>query len=249
LVQDREQTHAGKRVDVAGRTPRAVIVAIVLSVLVAAGALGGAAVLRWRAAHPAAAPVTSGKPPASSGVGPSGCLREPCQVLASTTVGGTSVELVADAGGTSGRLRVGGLNSGSVIEATITEMGVTLAADSLQCLPGGPAACLIRGRHDGGIAGQVVVGRSDSWSALEQRYVSNAGYLALVNLDGDVVPEILAAQHDCSAAVDCASRPVFAQVFALTGQVLGCTRNYPKLDRLPGSPGVPLTKAQLTQCR
>ena len=229
-----------------GRTPRALIVAIVLATLVAVGALGGAAVLRLRALRPAADAVTSAKPSAAGTVGPSGCLQVPCQVI-SASVGGTQVELVIDAGGTSGRLRVGGPTSGSVIEATITDMGVTLTADSLQCLAGGPAACLIRGRHDSGIAGQIVVGRSDSWSVLEQRYSSDAGYLALTHVDGDSSPEILAAQHDCAGS-DCTGRPVLVKVFALTGTVLGCTKNYPRLDKLPGYPVVQVTKAQLTPC-
>jgi hypothetical protein len=248
LGQDGEQTHAGKRVDVAGagRTPPALIVAAVLSVLVAGGALGGAAVVRLRASQPAA--VTSAKPATSSTIGPSGCVQEPCQILARTTVGGTVVELVADAGAASGRLRVGGPTSGSVIEATITDTGVTLTADSLQCVAGGPAACLIKGRHDGGVAGQVVVGRSDSWSALEQRYISDAGYLALANIDGDTAPEIVAAQHDCAGS-DCAGRPVLVKVFSLTGKVLGCTKNYPRLDKLPGYPAVQVTRAALAACR
>jgi hypothetical protein len=234
----------------AAGAPRAVIVAATLAAVIAAGAFGGAAVLRWRATHASDTPTTSAKPPAAGAVGPSGCLKEPCQVLATATVGGTAVELVADAGGTSGRLRVGGPNSGSVIEATITDMGVTLTSDSLQCAAGGLAACLIKGKHDGGIAGQVVVGRSDHWSAQDQRYISNAGYLALVNIDQDSVPEILAAQRDCAGAdpAACAAKPVFIQVFSINGKVEGCTKNYTRLDKVPGYPAVQVTKPQLVPC-
>jgi hypothetical protein len=234
----------------AAGVPRAVVVAVTLAALVAAGALGGAAVLRWRATHAAGMPTTSVKPPAAGAVGPSGCLKDPCQVVASATVGGTVVDLVADAGGTSGRLRVGGPNSGSVIEASITDMGVTLTSDSLQCAAGGLAACLIKGKHDGGIAGQVVVGRSGYWSAQDQRYISNAGYLAVANVDQDSVPEILAAQRDCAGTdpAACAAKPVFIQVFSINGKVVGCTRNYPRLDKVPGYPAVQVTKPQLVPC-
>jgi hypothetical protein len=236
---------------VAARTPRSLIVAIVVAAVLAAGALTAAAVLRWRSTATAGTPPTSTKPPATATVGTSGCLTEPCRVLATTTVGGTTVELVADAGATSGRLRVGGPTSGRVIETTITDMGVTLTTDSLQCVAGGPAACLIKGRHGDGLAGQVVVGRSDSWSPLEKPYVSDAGYLALANTDGDVEPEILAAQRDCSGSdpAACAGRPVFVQVFTLAGAVAGCTRTYSRVDRLPGYPTVHLTPAQLGPCR
>jgi hypothetical protein len=227
-----------------------VTVAIVLSALVAAGALGGAAVLRQRAARSAAQagpPATSGAP-TSAGVGVSGCLREPCQVLASTTVGGSSVELVGDAGGGSGRLRVGGPTSGQVIETTVTDMGVLLTADSLQCSAGGPAVCLIKGRYGGGVAGQLVVGRSGSWRALEKPFVSDAGYLMVSNVDNDTTLEVLAAQRDCAGAdpANCAGKPVYVQVFTLTGQLVGCTKNYPRLDKLPGYPAVQVSRSALT---
>jgi hypothetical protein len=221
-----------------GRTPRSVIVTVVLAVLVTAGALGSAGAIRWREARSASPPTTSTKTPA---VGVSGCLAEPCQVLARTTVGGTSVELVADDGARSGRLRVGGPTSGTVIQATITDQGVVLTQDSLQCIAGGPAACLIKGEHDGGIAGQVVVGRSDKWSLTEDTYISDAGYLAVANINGDASPEILAAQRSGSA--------VFMQAFTITGNVIGCTKDYPKLDKLPGVGNVKLTETQLGPCR
>jgi hypothetical protein len=224
-----------------------VIVTVVLAVLVAAGALGGAQVIRWRAADSASTPTTTPKPPPSSSVGTSGCLIEPCTVLATTVIGGTGVELVADAGGHSGRLRVGGTTSGSVIEATITDMDVILTAESLQCIAGGPAACLIKGAHDGGIAGQIIVGRSDTWSLTEKTYISDAGYLVLANIDADVAPEILAAQHTDCARTD-GGCPVFMQVFAINGIVVGCTKPFPKLDKLPGYGAVKITAALLSPC-
>jgi hypothetical protein len=230
--------------------PRSLIVAVVIAAVVAAGALAGAAMLRWRATSSAGAATTSQNPPPGGAVTPSVCLVEPCQVLASTTVGGTTVELMADAGARSGRLRIGGPTSGQVIETTITEQGVILTTESLQCLPGTPAACLVRGRQGTGLTGQLVVGRSDRWSGLQTRFVSAAGYLALANVDGDLEPELLAAQHDCGDAGSegCTDRPVFVQVFGIRGDVLGCTRSYPRVDRLPNYPTVQVSRSQLTQC-
>jgi hypothetical protein len=231
----------------AGGTPRSVIVTVVLAAVVAAGALAGAAAVRWRAAEvPAGAPESAGTP---AGTSEDDCLAEPCQVLATATVRGMTVELVADAGGTSGRLRIGG-PAGRVIETTITDMGVTLVTGALQCLDGVVSACLIRGATPNGVAGEVVVGRSENWTALERPYVSGAGYLALANIVQDTTPEVVAVQHDCAggAPEDCARRPVFAQVFALGGEELGCTKNYKRLEQLPGYPEVHPTPPQLGEC-
>lgn len=231
----------------AGRVPRSLAMAVVLCAVVAAGAFAGAAAVRLRASESAAASVTSenSEPAAAGG---SGCRLEPCEVLATESVGGTTVELVVDADVTSGRLRIGGSSTGQVIETTITEMGVTLTSDSLQCVAGGPAACLVRGEYPEGTAGQVVVGRAGNWSALEKPYVSNAGYLGLANVNDDSAPDVIAAQYDCAGAQDCSHRPVFAQVFGLNGAEVGCTKNYARVDKLPGHPLVVLTRAQLTPC-
>lgn len=230
----------------AGRAPRSLALAAALSALVAAGALVGAA----------AVGSSSGVPPDAGGdrssqVGTPGaaeCQAETCQVLASVSIAGTTVELLVDAGGGSGRLRIGGASTGQMVETIVMEMGVTLTVDSLQCVAGGPAACLVRGAHAEGTAGQVVVGRSGSWRALKKPYVSDAGYLALANVDDDSAPEVVAAQHDCAGAADCSRQPVLAQVYELDGSMLGCTKSYPRVDRLPGYPQVRPTKSQLGPC-
>ncbi len=101
------------------RTPWAVVVAAVVAALVAGGALITANQVRDR---PASASATSAPP--TSSVGPDGCLVHPCTVLGTVAVAGTTVELVADKGARSGRLRIGGPDSGEVIDATITDLGV-----------------------------------------------------------------------------------------------------------------------------
>ncbi|WP_325157871.1 hypothetical protein [Actinophytocola sp.] len=217
-----------------------------LSLLVAAGAVVGAGALRLRADRTTQAASTSAK--AANPAGSNGCLQEPCRVLGHATIAGTVIELMADAGSRSGRLSIGGTaNSGWVIPATVTDNGVVLNDDSLQCVAGGTSACLIRGvAPDNRMFGQTVVGRSDSWAS-GQTYVSNAGYLALANVDIDTSPEVLAAQHVC--ADGCATGPIRVQVFELDGSLVRCTRPYATLERLPGYPVVKLSQADLTPCK
>jgi len=227
------------------RRPWAVITAVVASALVAGAALLAANQLGDRAES---TPDTSSPP--SSAVGPDGCLVRPCTVLASAQVAGTTIELVADRGAQSGRLRIGGPTSSDVIEVTITEMGVTLTADSLQCVASALSACVVRGGYDGGTAGQVVAGRSGKWSALAKPFVSDAGYLALTQVTPDPGPEVVAVQHDCDRATQpsCEGRPVFAQVFTMGSAEAGCTQDFGALESLPGYPQVTFTRDDLTPC-
>ncbi len=231
---------------VAGRRrPWAVIVAAVLSALVAGGALVTAAQVRET---PAQAPPSTAPP--SSEVGVDGCVVRPCTVLDTAPVGGTTIQLLADKGARSGRLRIGGATSSDVIEVTITDMGVRLRPGALQCVAGSLSACMVRGTYRGGTAGQVVVGRSGKWSSLAKPFVSDAGYLALAQVTVDVGPEVLAVQHDCdrASAAACAGRPVFAQVFTMGGAEAGCTRDYATLEELPGFPSVEIHSGDLVAC-
>jgi hypothetical protein len=229
------------------RRPWATVITAVVCALVAAGALAVAASRRDHGATPSSDPTT---PSTTSGVGPDGCAVEPCKVVASMPLGGNRVDLVADAGFKSGRLRVGGAGSSEVIEVAI--MGAVLGQDSLQCVPGTLASCLIRGTSDQGVIGQVVVGRSGKWNQLSQPFQSNAGYLALADVTGDTGAEILVAQHRCDRATvpDCSATPVYLQVYSLRSQDKGCTRNYGSLDALPGWPVVTLksTDLDLSRC-
>jgi hypothetical protein len=227
------------------------VVAAAVSALVVAGALATAAVLRAeRAGAPDPSASTSAQVPPSSGVGVDGCLVAPCTVLGSVPVGNTTVELVADAGGQSGRLRIGGAGADDVIEVTITEMGAKLTADSLQCVPDSLAACVVRGGVPEGIAGQVVVGRSGEWSELAKPFVSDAGYLAIAEVMPDVGPEVVAAQHRCDRTVtaDCSNTRVFMQVYSSRSVLLGCTRDYARLESFPGYPAIDLSDVSVRAC-
>lgn len=233
------------------RAPVATIVAVVLSALVAAGALVAAATLRDRGEDTSAPTATPTDDP-SEPVGPDGCRVAPCTVLGRTPVGGAMIELVADAGAKSGRLRIGGgTGDGVVFEVTITSDGtVTLDDQSLTCMTLGPTTCLIRGRTAGGMVGQVVVGRSGNWAEAPRPFTSDAGYLSLADADPNTGPEVLVVQYDCDRTVtpDCTGEEVFAQVFTANGQELGCTDNYSRIESLPEYPEVDFAKGDLHPC-
>lgn len=233
----------------ASRTPWAVVVAAVVSALVAGGALLGAHLVREQRAGAAGSPAPSST---TSAVEQAGCRVEPCRVVASARVAGTTVELVSDAGGGSGHLRIGGPSSSEVIDVTVTELGVNLTKSSLQCVARALSACIVRGAYEGGTAGQVVVGRSGKWRLLSKPFVSGAGYLALVDIArSESGPEVLAAQYECglATAAECTGMPVFVQVFAIaSGTEVGCTRAYDSVDSLPGFPEVTLFAGELTSC-
>lgn len=225
--------------------PWATVITAVVCALVAAGALAVAAAQRDRGTPAASTEDTS--PPTTSGVGVDGCAKEPCTVPATVHVSGYVVELVADAGNTSGRLRIGGAGASEVIEATITNTGAVLGPDSLQCLPGSIVACVLRGNTAQGMAGQVVVGRSGQWGELMPPFLSDAGYLGLDDVLPDPGAEIVVAQHRCNRTVvpDCSTTPVYVQVYDLRSEERGCTRNYNRLESLPGWPVVTLKSADV----
>jgi hypothetical protein len=207
-----------------------VIVTAVVALLVVAGALGGAAYLRVKS-EAQSIPTPTAPPPATA----TACHTEPCHVLASASVGSTQIDLVADGGDHSGRLRIGG---DLFIESTITDRGAVLTGNSLQCVAGPTSACLIRGDlTPGGTLGEVVVGRSGKWQLTAQPYLSNAGYLALTDVTGEGTPEVIVAQ-----------RGFYVQVFPLDGSNPTCTKPVAKLNQLPGWPTVKPPTAQLKPC-
>ncbi|WP_026424560.1 hypothetical protein [Actinokineospora inagensis] len=228
------------------RAPTTLVLVMVICGLVVAASLTGAAVLRVRTAPVRSAPGPTAE--VTTTTDPTTCRRDPCQVIGTTNLGGTVVELVADSGATSGRVKIRTPDGQQVIEMAVADLGITLTADSLQCVPGVVAACLVRGDGDKGLAGQVVVGRSDKWSPLSRAFISEARYLSLVNVDGDTAPEVVAVQQDCASGADCARRPVYAQVFGLGGQEVGCTKLYQRLDQLPGYPTIEPAQNQLRSC-
>jgi hypothetical protein len=232
----------------AGGAPRSVVVTALTAALVAAGAMAAAGVLRL---HPAGSDAAGGSqaPPAQNAA--LQCDRGPCLPLTSQQVGGDTVDLLADASGASGRLRVAGSAASNIFETRITQStGARLTADSLQCVAGATSVCLVRGNSQDGTSGEVLVGRSGVWSRAEIPYFSSAGYLALRDVDGDRVPEVVAVQQDCGdGAPGGECQRVFAEVFTLSGNEMGCTRSVGGKAALPGWPVVAPVPAQLRSCR
>jgi hypothetical protein len=235
----------------ARRTPWAVVVAAVAAAVVAAGAIAGAV---WVREHRVDASPGVADPPSttSAPVTAGACKVEPCRGLAVAKVAGYTVELVADAGSRSGRLRITGPSADETIELTVTDLGVTLSESSLQCVARALSACIVLGAYEDGVAGQVVVGRSGKWNSLTKPFVSSAGYLALAEVAGSSSgPEVIAAQYACTRAsvAECAGAPVFAQVFAIaSGTEVGCTGEYDDAGSLPGYPRVMLREGDLSNC-
>lgn len=227
------------------------IITVVACALVAASALLTAAVLRQERVASAGPAETTTPSTTTSGPGADGCLTDPCRVLGPVPIGGTTVQLVADAGGRSGRVQIGGAGASDVIEVTITKLGAVLGADALQCVGGTLSACVVRGKSAEGVLGQVIVGRSAKWASLEKPFASGAGFVAVQDVTGrQSGPEVLVAQHRCDrpATAECADTPVYVQVFSTRSELLGCTRDYARLDSMPGWPNPDLTDAAINPC-
>jgi hypothetical protein len=142
--------------------------------------------------------------------------------MVATTIGSTKIDLIADSGGQSGRLKVG---DDLLFEADITTKGAVLTPSSLVCLAGPPVSCMIRGEADGNLYGEVVLGRDGKWAKAGTTFLANGGYLSLANVDGDAQPEVVAVQ-----------RGYFTTVWGLDGEDLGCTAVVSRPDRLAGWP-------------
>ena len=227
------------------------VVTTVVCVLVALGALVTAAVLRHERASTTTREETTAPRTTTSGAGVDGCLTGPCVVVGPISIGGTTVQLVVDAGGRSGRVQIGGGGASEVIEVTITRLGALLGPDSLQCVGGSMTVCVVRGANADGMFGQVVVGRSGKWASPEKPFGSDAGYVGVQEIDPQQTgPEVLVAQHRCdpAATADCATTPVYVQVFNVQSESLGCTRNYARLESIPGWPAVDLADATIRPC-
>jgi hypothetical protein len=231
------------------RAPRSVLVTVLVALVVVIGVL--AVVVAQRPRPEGAAPASaSGAPPA----GPSAlvCGKAPCRTLKAIDIHGTTVTLLDDGQGGSGLVTVGP-RVPTVVEVTITALGAKLGPDSLLCLDGGTAACLVQGRQQGGaVVAELLSSGGDTWRASERQYLSDASYIGLDDATGDNVPEVLVVRHECPDSVSgtpqCAAAPVLVEVFDLGGDALGCTRKYTSPSQLRGWPVVRLSKADIRDC-
>ncbi|AXB47030.1 hypothetical protein A4R43_35110 [Amycolatopsis albispora] len=221
----------------------------VLAVLVTAGALVTAVLLRPD--EPDRALPGAGGVPTTAGAA-SECGPSACQVLGSQPVKGTTAELLADPEGGQAHLRFGGLGSDFVLESALAPMEVAVGQNSLQCVDGALAACLVHGDYQGGVIAELFVAPGDTWRQSDRLYFSDAGRVLLTQVVGDAAPEVVVVRHECAsaapAAPGCPRGPVLAEVFELSGKQAGCTKRYSVPSQLRGWPNVRLTEADLRPC-
>lgn len=224
---------------------------VVITVGVAAGltllALVGAILLRPRQTGSGANSVIVTSTPADAQLQ---CDDGPCRSLANASVAGSTVQLLANTEGTSGRLRIvtaQGLDS--VFETTIGQLGATLTAHSLTCVNAAAPACMVSGSGPEGNAGEVFTQAAGGWARADDPYFASGGYISL-RQGGTEGAEVVTAQTECDSdlTTECAGAPVYVQVFAVSGATLGCTSPVGKLDRLPGWPSVNVADSQLHPC-
>lgn len=210
--------------------PRAVPLTALASALVTAAALVTAFTLRQA-------------PPGSldaGAAGEAGCEVRTCAPIAGTRIGPDRVELLASRAGDVGALRAGRAGRMTVFDVAITSQGARLGADSLDCADGASPACLVRGDASQGTLGDVFVSHQGSWSQTDRKFISDNNYLALHDVLDDSTPEVVAVQRRCQddSTTECPDPAYFAQVFSLTGSVLGCTTPVAEVSSLPGYPEV-----------
>lgn len=231
------------------RAPRSALVTAVVAVVVTVGAIG--AVVLWKpkpdgapSAPPAATPDASAPEAATCGDGP-------CQEVAAVTVGPTPVVLLADAGGKAGRIRVGQA-PGTLFDLTINQLGVKLAKDSLRCVDGSTAACLVRGEVAGGAYGELLASHAGRWTDPVKPYYADTGTITLDDVNADGIPDVVVVRHDCpgetSGTPKCQAAPVLAEVYDLTGVSMGCTRRVTSPSLLRGWPDIHLMRSDLRTC-
>jgi hypothetical protein len=227
-----------------------VLVTVVLAVLVTVAAV--LTVFLLRPDHAASPGPAADAPAVSASSGTADCPDDECRVFASAEVGSASVELLADPGGTSGRVRIdSGTGRPTVLESSVTAMGARLDGDSLRCAEGDTPVCLVHGALDDGTVGEVMVARGATWRPADRPYFSDAGTIALDDVTGDPVPEVVVVRHDCDAsdtADSCRVAPVVTAVFEVGGAELGCTGHYTSPGEILGWPEVRVSAAQLRPC-
>lgn len=231
------------------RVPRAVVATAAMAAIVALLAFG--AVVALRVQRGVAIDWPDLLPPVRDRNVAANCGTQPCEVLTSLPVGAVTVELLADAEGRNGRLRVRGQDEDTVLETAVAAVDVRLTQRSLLCMRGPRSACIVKGsRAEGDLAGEVFFSDGDRWLAADLRFYSSAGYLDLLQVTGDGAPEIgVAVLPDCPGApAACADDTVMVEVYALDGASLGCTLRFAGLRFLPGWPDVQLTEGDLTRC-
>jgi hypothetical protein len=232
------------------RTPRSVLLTALLAAVVIAGALIVVVALRPRPDPQVTGDVVPGGPPGTALAQPI-CGPGPCEQLAAQTVGDVPVTLLAAPTGKFGQVRIG-TGQGTLVDLMIAGMGATLSKESLRCVDGSTASCLVRGDYEGGAVGEVLVNHGDTWRSSGRPYFADAGNMSLFDVTGDGTADIIVVRHECPESLPgsakCQASPVVAAVFGLGGDSLGCTKKYTSPSQLKGWPDVRVTKSELRPC-
>ena len=219
------------------KTSKPVFVAVVAAVLVLAATLGAALVLRQLRENAAAQPSASGSPAPNPSSGPAQlCGQAECVKLTSVAMPKfkETVDLLADGKGHFARLRITS-DRGTVMFSS--QIG-TVNAHSITCEEGKTSACLLQGPDGSGtdLIGEVYTDDVNGWKQTPIPFGSDAGYLALRDVDGDGTPDVVTTQRRCGDNPPASCAKVAVAVFQLLGDPIGCTVTYTAPDQLPGWP-------------
>ncbi|MEV6243507.1 hypothetical protein [Lentzea sp. NPDC051838] len=170
------------------------------------------------------------------------CGTTVCQVIIGKSVGKDLVELLGGTGG--GRIRVTGASGPFIFEMTIAETGAIVNGDSLQCKEAPVSVCLVRGKQNGKMLGEVLVRKDGTWSRAQTAYQASAGSMELHDVNDDGTADIVAVQLGCDGQCNDA----FVQVFSAVGPVIGCTSPAPAKEQLAGWPTPAPKMSQIRPC-
>jgi hypothetical protein len=228
------------------RASRPVVVAVVVAMLVLVAAIGTTVVMR-QLREAAAAPSTSAQPAPTAPTGQVQlCGEAPCVKLTSIALPqfGETVDLLADGKGHDARLRITS-DRGAVLFSS--QIG-TVDAKALTCQQGQPSVCLLQGKDDAELIGEVFTDDNGTWRQTQPPFSSDAGYLTLRDVNGDSVPDVVTTQGRCGDDAPATCTKVAVAVFQATGEEIGCTATYNSPQQLPGWPDVRPDPSRLTVC-
>ncbi|GAA3434428.1 hypothetical protein [Kutzneria kofuensis] len=227
------------------RASRPVFVAVVVAVLVFAAAIGTTLVMRQLRAAKAAS--TSTQPAPTAPTDPVQlCGQAPCVKLTSVSMPQfkETVDLLADGKGHFARLRITS-DRGAVL---FSSQVPTVDAKSITCEEGRTSACLLQGKDGGDLIGEVYTDDGGTWRQTPIPFSSDGGYLALRDVNGDAVPDVVTTQSRCDDNAPASCTKVAVAVFQLTGEEIGCSVAYASPRQLPGWPDVTPNPAKLSEC-
>ena len=229
------------------RASRPVLIAVVVAVLVLAATIGAALVLRQLRDTAARQPDVGTRQAPNPSTGPAQlCGQAECVKLTRVSMPQfkETVDLLADGKGHFARLRVTS-DRGAVM---FSSQLATVDAHSITCEEGKTSACLLQGMDGTDLLGEVYTDDAGMWQQTPKPFSSDAGYLALRDVDGDGTPDVVTTERRCGDDPPASCTKVAAAVFRLTGDEMGCTVTYATKEQLPGWPDVAPAPSKLSEC-